>query len=99
MHAQVTTIETSPARLDDAMRFFREQVLPQLRQMEGFEEFIALSDRQSGKLLGVVLWENEETLHSLEEVLSRTRGGISHPPGGAVVDAENYAVSIFEVSS
>jgi hypothetical protein len=50
MHAQVTTVEASPARLDDAIRFFREQVLPQLRQMDGFEEFIALSDRQSGKL-------------------------------------------------
>jgi len=30
--------------------------------------------------------------------LSRTRGGISHPPGGAVVGVENYAVSIYEVS-
>ena len=99
MHAQVTTMETSPARLDDAIRFFREQVLPQLRQMEGFEEFIALSDQQSGKLLGVVLWENEERMRSLEEVLSRTRGGISHPLGGAVVGAENYAVSIFGASS
>lgn len=99
MHAQVTTMETSPARLDDAIRFFREQVLPQLRQMEGFEEFIALSDQQSGKLLGVVLWENEERMRSLEEVLSRTRGGISHPLGGAVVGVENYAVSIFGASS
>jgi len=92
-------MEASPARVDDAIRFFREQVLPQLRQMDGFEEFIALSDRQSGKLVGVALWENEEVMQSLEEVLSRTRGGISHPLGGAVVDAENYEVSILEVSS
>jgi heme-degrading monooxygenase HmoA len=99
MHAQLTTMETSPARQEDAIRFFREQVLPQLQQMEGFEEFIVLSDLQSGKLVGVVLWENEEVMRSLEEVLSRTRGGISHPPGGAVVGAENYAVSIFGVSS
>jgi hypothetical protein len=97
MHAQVTTVEASPARLDDAIRFFREQVLPQLRQMDGFEEFIALSDRQSGKLVGVVLWENEELMHSIKEVLSRTRGGISHPLGGAVVGVENYVVSIFGV--
>ena len=59
MHAEVTTIETSPARLDDAIRFFREQVLPRLRQMDGFEEFIVLSARRSSKLLGVALWENE----------------------------------------
>ena len=99
MHAQVTTIEASPARLDDAIRFFQEQVLPQLRQIEGFVQFIVLSDRQSGKLLGVVLWENEEVMHSLEEVLSRTRGGISHPPGGAVVGADTYTVSIFGAQS
>jgi hypothetical protein len=50
MNAQVITVEASPARLDDAIRFFREQVLPQLQQLDGFEEFIVLSDRQSGKL-------------------------------------------------
>jgi hypothetical protein len=99
MHAQLTTIEASPARLDDAIRFFREQVLPQLRQTEGFVEFIALSDRQGGKLVGVVLWENEELMHSLEDVLSLTRGGISHPPGGAVVGADTYTVSIFGAQS
>jgi hypothetical protein len=97
MHAQVTTVEASPARLDDALRFFREQVLPQLRQMDGFEEFIALSDRQSGKLVGVVLWENEDLMHSIKEVLSHIRCGISHPPSGAVVGVDNYVVSIFGV--
>ena len=45
MYAQVTTVEASPARLDDARRFFREQVSLQLQQMDGFEEFIVLSDR------------------------------------------------------
>jgi len=59
MRAQVTTVEASPVRLDDAIRFFREQVLPRLRQMDGFEEFIVLSARRSGKVLGVALWENE----------------------------------------
>jgi hypothetical protein len=59
MHAQVTTVEASPAGLDDAIRFFREQVLERLRQMDGFQGFTALGDRRSGKLLGVALWENE----------------------------------------
>ena len=59
MHAQVTTVEAFPAGLDDAIRFFREQILERLRQMDGVEGFIALGDRRSGKLLGVALWENE----------------------------------------
>ena len=99
MYAQVTTVETSPARFDAATHFFREQLLPQLKHMDGFKGFVALSDRQRGKLLGVVLWESEEVTHSTEEVVSGLRGGILHPPGGAAVEEENYEVFILEVSS
>ena len=99
MYARVTTVEASPARLDDATHFFRERVLPQLQQMDGFKGFVALGDRQRGKLLGVALWESEEVMQPTEEVVSRIRGGIPHPPGGAAVDVENYEVFILEVSS
>jgi hypothetical protein len=99
MYARVTTLEASPARYDTATHFFREQLLPQLQQMDGFKGFVALGDPQRGKLLGVALWESEEDMHSTEEVMSRLRGGIAHPPGGAAVEVENYEVFILEVSS
>ncbi len=99
MYAHVTTVEASPSRLDTAIHFFREQILPQLQQMDGFKGFVALADPQRGKLLSVALWESEEVMHSTEEVLSGRRGGIPHPPGGAAVDEENYEVFILEVSS
>ena len=99
MYARVTTVEASPAKLDTATHFFRERVLPQLQQMDGFKGFIVLGDSQSGKLLGVALWESEEVMHSTEEVVSGIRGGIPHPLGGAAEDEENYEVFILEVSS
>lgn len=98
MHAQMTTIETSPAKIDDTMRHVREQLLPEFQKAEGFKGFVALSHHQSGKLLGLTLWEDEEAVQSTEEVTSRVRGGISEPLGGAIVDAEDYEVFIFEVS-
>jgi hypothetical protein len=55
MYARVTTLESSPERMDDAIRHVQEQLIPQLRQIDGFKGFIALGDRQSGKTLGVVL--------------------------------------------
>jgi hypothetical protein len=58
MHARVTTIQGSPDKMDDATRHVQEQSLPQLRQMEGFEGFVSLGDRQRGKLIGVVFWES-----------------------------------------
>ena len=99
MYAQVTKVEASPVKLDTATHFFRQQVLPQLQHMDGFKGFVVLGDRQKGKLQVVVLWESEEVMRSTEEVMSRVRGGIPHPLGGAAVDAENYEVFILEVSS
>ena len=99
MYARVSTVEASPAKFDEATHFFRERVLAQLQQMDGFKGFIVLGDRQRGKLLGVALWESEEVMHTTEEVVSRIRGGIPHPLGGAVVDVENYEVFVLEISS
>jgi hypothetical protein len=65
--------ESPPDRIDDATRFVQEQVLPQLQQLDGFKGFIALGDRQSGKLLGVALWESEEVLRATEEAAARAR--------------------------
>src|SRR5215213_5742974 len=98
MYARVPTVETSPAKLHTATHFFRQQVLPQLQQLEGFKGFIVLGDLQRGKLLGVALWESEEVMHSTEEVVSGIRGGIPHPLGGAAEDEESYEVFILEVS-
>jgi hypothetical protein len=99
MYAQVTTVEASPAKVDTTTHFFQQQLLPQLQQMDGFKGFIVLGDPQRGKLLCVALWESEEVMHSTEEVVSRIRGGIPHPPGGAAVDAKNYEVFVLEVPS
>lgn len=97
MHARVTTLEGSPERFDDGTRHVRERVLPQLKQMEGFKGFIALGDRQSGKLLGVALWESEEALRATEQAVSRVRSGAAEATGGTVASVEQYEVTLFEV--
>lgn len=99
MYARVTTLEASPDRIDDATRHVRDQVLPQLQQQDGFKGLIALGDRQSGKVLGIALWESEEALRSTEEVASRIRGGAAEATGAEAAGAENYEDGYFELSS
>ncbi len=99
MYARVTTLEGPPDKIDDATRHVREQVLPQLQKMDGFKGFVALADRQSGKVLGVAFWESEEVLRATEEAVSRVRSGAAEATGGTVADVEQYEVSVFEVSS
>ena len=91
-------MEASPDKMDDATRHVRDQVLPQLQQQDGFKGWlIALGDQQSGKVLGIALWESEEALRATEETASHIHGGAAEATGAAAAGAENYEVAIFEV--
>lgn len=73
MHARVSILEGPPDLIDEGMRQAREVVLPWGRQMEGFEGMIVLSDRQSGKTLGITFWESKEAMRASEEAASTLR--------------------------
>jgi heme-degrading monooxygenase HmoA len=99
MHARVTTIQGSPGKMDDAERHIQEQTLPQLQKMEGFEGFVALGDRQSGKVIGVAFWESEEALQATEQALSSVRSGAAEAAGGTLTSVERYEVFVNEAPS
>ena len=99
MHARVSIFEGAPDEIDEALRQAREQVLPQARQMDGFKGIIALGDRQSGKTLGITLWESEEAMRASEEAANRLREESAEAGGGTVAGVERYEVGLFEVPS
>src|SRR4028118_1966398 len=85
MHARVSTIQGAPGKVDDVARHVQEQTLPQLQEMEGFKGFVALGDRQSGKLLGVAFWEDEEALRATAAAGSGVRSGAPGAVGRGAV--------------
>ncbi len=99
MYARVTTLEGPPERIDEALRHVQEQVIPQLQQQDGYKGFIALGDRHSGKLRGLVLWENEEAFRASEEAAERLRGESAQTTGSQIAGVERYEVLLFEVPS
>jgi heme-degrading monooxygenase HmoA len=100
MHARLTTVEgVPPHKMDDAARHLQEQVLPQLEQLDGFEGFIAVRDRENGRLRGLALWESEDALRATDEAAARIRGGVTEATGGTIASVENYEVVVFEAPS
>ena len=99
MHARVSIFEGAPDEIDEGLRQAREQVLPRARQMDGFKGIIALGDRQSGKTLGITLWESEEDMRASEEAANRLREESAEAGGGTVAGVERYEVGLFEVPS
>ena len=100
MHGRLTTVEGVPSdKMDDAARHLQEQVLPQLQQLDGFEGFIGVRDRENGRLRGLALWESEDALRATDEAAARIRGTVTEATGGTIASVENYEVVVFEAPS
>jgi heme-degrading monooxygenase HmoA len=99
MHARMSTLEGPPDEMDEGLRDVKEHVLPLLQQQDGFKGFIALGDRQSGKLIGITFWESEQAMRDSEEVGDRTRSDTAEATGDTIEDVERYEVGLFEVTS
>ena len=99
MFARMSTLEGPPEQMDEGLRYVREQVLPRMQQQDGFKGFIALGERQSGKLIGVSLWESEQAMQASEEAGDRTRSDAAQAVSGTVAGVERYEVGLFEVPS
>ena len=99
MFARMSTLEGPPDQIDEGLRHLREQILPQMQQQDGFEGFIALADRQSGKMIGVSLWESEQAMRASEEVGDRARSDSAEAVSATVAGVERYEVGLFEMAS
>ena len=78
MYARVATFESDPATVDEAINMVRTEVeagdVPP--GLEG-ARMLMLVDRQSGKGLGVTLFESEEAMRRGDEALNAMDSGAS----------------------
>jgi heme-degrading monooxygenase HmoA len=83
MHARMSIFEGPPDKIDEGVRHAREVILPQAKEIDpGFKGIIALTDRQSGKMLGITFWESEDAMGASEEAANRMREETSEAGGG-----------------
>src|SRR5215207_11521348 len=97
--ARVSTYQGDPAQIDQGLNYARENILPRVKQVDGFEGVYYLVDRESGKALTITLWESEEALHASEEEANRLRSESAESASATIVDVERYEVGLFEAPS
>jgi hypothetical protein len=90
--ARVSRIEGDPGKIDDATQRAKQDLLPRVRQLSGFQGAISLVDRKSGQTLIITLWESPETLRASEEEAEKLRQESADAGKGRVVGVERYEV-------
>jgi heme-degrading monooxygenase HmoA len=95
MHARIATFESDPAKIDEAIDMVRSEV-ESGETPEGLEgaKMLMLINRETGKGLGVTLFESEEAMRRGDEALNAMN------PGGTErrTSVEFYEVPVQTVS-
>jgi hypothetical protein len=77
MHARVATFESDPAKIDEAIELVRGEVEGETPAgLEG-AKMLMLVNRETGKGLGVTLFEDEEAMRRGDEALNAMSPGAS----------------------
>ena len=95
MFARVTTNQVKPDQIEAAINSFREQVGSVAKKMAGFKGSYFLVDRQTGKIVGVALWDKKENLDASDKVAAEIRAKIRQ----ASAATSSGTVEIYEVAA
>jgi heme-degrading monooxygenase HmoA len=99
MHARMFAFEGSSDEIDAAAALAREEILPLEREMAGFRGLILLSDRETGKLISLSLWESEELMLQSEASARMIVRVAGQSLGGKRRSVEPFDVELFELST
>ena len=92
MFARVSTLRGAPEHIDDGIRQVREDVLPSVEQMDGFQGAYLLVDRQNGTSISITLWESEEAMRASEEAANQLRSDAAGAASAEIASVERCEV-------
>ncbi len=67
MHAVLTEVDVSTVSRDAGLQALREQVVPSIKQLPGFQSGTWLAGNDDGKGLSLTLWDTEANAHTMAE--------------------------------
>jgi heme-degrading monooxygenase HmoA len=96
-HARVLTATAHPGKTDEGVQIVRDSLLPVTRQQPGYKGYLALTDRTTGKVISITLWETEADLNASESsgLLREQLGKVAYVLATQVV-REVYEVAVQE---
>jgi heme-degrading monooxygenase HmoA len=100
MHARVSILEGDPDKIDQGLRYWREETQPAWEAHPGFKGAVSLHDRQKrhdGRTISISFWESEEHMHEKGEDHNRLLSKVTESAGRELVGVEWYEVGLFEL--
>jgi heme-degrading monooxygenase HmoA len=98
MYARLVEIENiDPSKREEAIQNIRENVIPALKELDGFAGFISLADADNSRARSIVLWETRENAEEAERQMKSRREEMLSRLGATVRSADLYEAPIVEL--
>ncbi len=81
MYARVMSGQIGPGDLDRFNRMIRDTVIPRAEKLDGFAGGYWLAERETGRVLGITMFESEQALHDSQAKADSIRREASRSAG------------------
>jgi hypothetical protein len=92
MFARVSQFAVRPERLEEGRRAIEDHVVPAIRMQLDYCGGLLLGNPETGKIVTVSLWEDEQAMHDTDEAAHWMRGFGAQEAGSTIETGETYEV-------
>jgi heme-degrading monooxygenase HmoA len=94
---RLTTLNGDPIKVEDGVRHFESQVIPQASKLHGFRAAILLVDRTTGEAMVATVWDSKSDLDGSSSQAGPIRTAASEVMGANDPQVESYEVAFAEL--
>ena len=93
MYARTTTVHADPQRVDEGIRYIRDEVMPAVQGMPGCMGLSMLCDRDSGRCIVTTSWDSSESMSASREAVRAMREQATDVMGGRF-DVDEWEIAV-----
>ena len=94
MHARSTTIQAQTSSIDAGIAHMRDDVMPELENIEGYVGISLLVDRDSGRCIITAAYESEDAMLAAADKANQLRSQAAERFGGTVEKIEMWEIAV-----
>lgn len=93
MYARTTTVHADPQRIDEGIRYIRDEVMPAVQGMPGCMGLSMLCDRDSGRCIVTTSWDSQESMSASRQAVRAMREQATDVMGGRF-DVDEWEIAV-----
>ena len=93
MYARTTTVHADPQRIDEGIRYVRDEIMPTVQGTPGCMGLSMLCDRDSGRCIVTTSWDSEEAMSASREAVRAMRQRAADVMGGRF-DVDEWEIAV-----